>query len=162
MDETRSESQAPVRGQMIEINQGEMRQHLEGVVRETVEETLNAPLDAQAALALPGAPGTRVVTVKAVPAKPGGRVFFNARRLLLVGWGLAPLPANQTYEMWLLPRHGPPVPAGLFRAGASGAVQHLRTADWSRAAAVAVSVEPAGVRPQPSGPIVLVAKLPGE
>ncbi|MGH8128130.1 MAG: IS256 family transposase [Gammaproteobacteria bacterium] len=37
-----------MRGQMIEINQGEVRQHLEGVVRETVEETLNALLDAEA------------------------------------------------------------------------------------------------------------------
>jgi putative transposase len=48
MNESESEPAAPARGQMIEINQAEVRQQVDGLVRQTVEETLNALLDAEA------------------------------------------------------------------------------------------------------------------
>jgi len=47
-DSTNSASGKDQSGRIVEINESEIRSHLDGIVRETVEETLNAMLDAEA------------------------------------------------------------------------------------------------------------------
>ncbi|MGH9485451.1 MAG: anti-sigma factor domain-containing protein, partial [Terriglobales bacterium] len=78
----------------------------------------------QAALAIVAAPDTRVVKLSAAPAPPAARAFYSRRGVLLVGWRLPPLPPSHTYEMWLLPAHGKPIPAGTFTASPGGTVHH--------------------------------------
>jgi len=108
------------------------------------------------------APETREATFgegKPEPAK--GRVFVNAGRgVLLLASNLGDLPANRTYQFWLLPRGGKPVPAGLFRSTAGEALHlYSGSVNLGDLAGVAVSVEPEGGSPQPTTTPILVVTL---
>jgi len=78
----------------------------------------------------------------------------------LVVAGLAKLAAGQVYELWALRGPAPPEPAGLFAAPATAAsVRVPRVPDATAVTAFAVSIEPEGGSPQPTGPIVLVGSV---
>jgi anti-sigma-K factor RskA len=64
--------------------------------------------------------------------------------------GLPPLPPDQTYQLWLVPRGGTPTSVGLARVGADGtAMVTVPVPTELRDFAIAdVSVEPAGGSPQ--------------
>ncbi len=87
-----------------------------------------------------------------------GRVFWSARarRGVLVAGNLATLPGDRQYELWVFQK-GKPVAAGVFDADAEGRVAFEST-DFPEAEAqnFAVTVEPRGGVPAPTGPIVLV------
>ena len=87
-----------------------------------------------------------------------GRVFWSARarRGVLVAANLAPLPADRQYELWVFLR-GKPVNAGVFDADASGRALFEST-DFPEPDPqnFAVTIEPRGGLPAPSGPAVLV------
>lgn len=82
---------------------------------------------------------------------PRGNVYFHPRLgVLLIATNLPPLDANQTYEMWLIPKGAgaAPQPAGIFQSSSPQGnsafhilSQIVNPADF---AAVAVSIEPAG------------------
>ncbi len=90
--------------------------------------------------------------------KAQGRVFWSARarRGVLVAGNLAPLPADRQYELWVF-QAGKPVPAGVFDVDPQGRVLFEST-DFPEAEAqnFAVTIEPRGGVPAPTGPIVLV------
>jgi anti-sigma-K factor RskA len=87
------------------------------------------------------------------------KVFWSqkAGRGILVAGNLAPLPAGKQYELWVFAK-GKPVPAGMFDADPSGRAM-MESSDLAAIAAAenfAVTVEPRGGMPAPTGPIVLV------
>jgi len=86
------------------------------------------------------------------------RVFWSprAKRGILVASNLAALPADRQYELWVF-LDGKPVNAGVFDVDASGRALFEST-DFPEPGAqnFAVTVEPRGGLPAPSGPIVLV------
>lgn len=106
---------------------------------------------------------TRVVSLEGTDAAPQARGTFYAGRTanLLILTGLQPLSPEQTYELWLIPQEGNPVPAGLVQVDEAGAaIATLEVADPPQGfAAVGLSIEPAGGSPQPTGPIVLLGSL---
>ena len=68
----------------------------------------------------------QVVFGGAAPQPPRGRVFLDpARGVLLLASNLPPAPAGKTYEMWVIPKGGKPVPAGLFQSAADGTAFHV-------------------------------------
>jgi anti-sigma-K factor RskA len=70
---------------------------------------------------------------------------------------LPPLPAEKAYQMWLVPANGVPISAGVFKSEDSAS--RLLTAQVPAATkpqAFAVTIEPAGGVPQPTGPKVLL------
>ena len=80
------------------------------------------------------------------PQPPRGRVLASANRgVLLLVSNLPPAASGRAYEMWLVPKTGAPVPAGLFQSASDGRALHLRPGgvDLSTVAAIAVSDEPA-------------------
>ena len=79
-----------------------------------VLQTLTDPHALQITLQIPAAPGA--------VAKPQGHAAYDASRgaLVFVATNLRPVAAGHTYELWLLPATGNPVPAGLFRPDARG------------------------------------------
>jgi len=103
-------------------------------------------------------PDTVSVKLAAETEKATGMVRYNAKRGMVVYTAeLPPLPADKIYQMWLVPKEGPPISAGIF-APAHGTRQ-LWTATVplnTEVKAFAVTVEPAGGVPQPTGPKVLV------
>ena len=90
------------------------------------------------------------------------RVFWSprARRGIILASNLAPLPPDRQYELWIFLK-GKPVNAGVFDADPSGRALFESTEfpqPDASAEAFAVTVEPRGGVPAPTGPIVLVGK----
>ena len=87
------------------------------------------------------------------------RVFWSekARRGILVAGNLASLPPDKQYELWVF-IEGKPVPAGVFDADSSGRAlfESPSLASLPAAQNFAVTVEPRGGVPAPTGPIVLL------
>jgi anti-sigma-K factor RskA len=86
-----------------------------------------------------------------VAVEPSGQAVLVVRRL-------PPAPAGQTYEAWVIPRGGAPVPAGLFDGGGATTVVRLREAVPS-GAVVAATVERAGGAKAPTQTPILHAGI---
>jgi anti-sigma-K factor RskA len=107
-------------------------------------------------------PSTRVVALTGLGPGAGasGRVVWNeATGGQLYVSSLAPLPPDKTYELWTI-TGGTPRPAGLLAVDASGRGGHrVEPVRGERPVEVfAVTIEPAGGAPAPTGPIVLASK----
>lgn len=103
---------------------------------------------------------SRVIALEGTEEAPAASGSFHVgpQSSVLVLRGLAPLPKDQTYELWLIPSDGAPVPSGLVEVDEQGAATFtVSMADLpTDFAAIGVSIEPAGGSPQPTGPIVLL------
>jgi anti-sigma-K factor RskA len=89
-------------------------------------------------------------------------VNAGERRALLHVFGVPPLPEEKVYELWWITEKSGPVEAGLFRPDEAGLsqIRAVLPADLGNIQAAAVTVEPAGGVPKPTGPIVLYGALP--
>jgi anti-sigma-K factor RskA len=117
--------------------------------------------NAQRLLDLVTAHDTLAVTLAPSPDLPGtsGRVLYNARLGVVLYNGILPAPpADKTYQLWLVPVSGNPLSAGVFTPTADGSGSMLLTPlpPGIAAKAFAVTVEPAGGKPQPTGPKVQI------
>jgi anti-sigma-K factor RskA len=95
------------------------------------------------------------------PNTVGARVVYNAREgMMLYDGALPPAPADKSYQLWLVPMKGAPISAGVFNPK-SGQMSHMMMKLPAGVAAkeFAVSLEPAGGMPQPTGPMVLVGPV---
>ena len=89
-----------------------------------------------------------------------GRVFVSpGQGIVLIAAHLPKLDANRTFELWVIPAKGNPIPAGTFRSGADATAFYVRPGPVDNAAAVAVTVEPEGGSPQPTTTPFIVTKL---
>ena len=85
-----------------------------------------------------------------------GRLYVSPTRgLLFAAEDLPVLPPNQSYQLWTIVG-GKPVSHGVFELGTNGAAQLLADAAPGMAEAYAVTVEPLGGVPEPTGPKVLL------
>lgn len=121
----------------------------------------------RAALTVVGAPAVASTVLASLTEAPAvGRTYLDpaSGRALFFAHGLPDLPAGRTYQLWWI--RGVPVAAGVFKIDQQGnavlAVDLARVdgADASAAgqndgATWAVTIEPAGGVPQPTGPMVL-------
>ena len=108
---------------------------------------------------LAGAPDTVMITLFQQAGGPPGQahVLYNARMGLAAYSGqIAPAPADKSYQLWLVPATGAPLNAGLVAANQQNGAIVVHLAPGVAAKAFAVTLEPAGGRPQPTGPKVLV------
>jgi hypothetical protein len=83
---------------------------------------------------------------------PKGRVFVNkSRGVLLIANNLPKPPAGKAYEMWIIPKGGKPIPAGMFYSDDSGSAIHMQRAPLDpNANLVAVTLEPEAGSQQPT------------
>lgn len=122
---------------------------------------------AQAAMDILSAPETQRVRLVSGAAKavPEGKVFYHSKRgLLFFASNLAPLDKQKIYQLWLIPMEGKPMSCGTFQTDErwEGSVLLPPMPPMSppvTAKAFAVTVEPAGGMPWPTGPKVLVGGL---
>jgi len=103
----------------------------------------------------------RILSLAGKDPQPEARakVFWSekAKRGILLAGNLERLPAGKQYELWVFDQ-GKPVPAGVFDVDEQGRAL-LESPDLSAIAAAqnfAVTVEPRGGVPAPTGPIVLI------
>ena len=95
------------------------------------------------------------------PGMPKGdvRVMYNSKmgRAMCDGW-VEPAPANKSYQLWMVPMEGKPISAGMIEGGPINPWM-VKLPQGMAAKAFAVTLEPAGGMPQPTGPMVLVGPV---
>lgn len=103
------------------------------------------------------------VALAVQPGMPQGdvRVMYNAKMGMAVcsGW-VEPAPSNKSYQLWLVPKDGNPINAGVL-ASYSGPINYrmVKLPPGVAAKAFAITLEPEGGMPQPTGPMVLVGPV---
>jgi anti-sigma-K factor RskA len=103
---------------------------------------------------------TITVPLAPQPAMPRGtaHVMYNAKMGMLMYDGqIPPAPSAKSYQLWLVPASGNPISCGVFNP-ASGQPDHwmMKLPKGIEPKAFAVTLEPAGGMPQPTGPKVLI------
>jgi anti-sigma-K factor RskA len=105
------------------------------------------------------APDVRRIDLAGQKDAPGaaGRAFWSpSRGLVFTATNLPPPDAGRQYQLWVITPAGARISAGLLDlAGAGRAISVVDPAIAAEVGTVAVTVEPAGGVPQPTGPIVL-------
>jgi anti-sigma-K factor RskA len=109
-------------------------------------------------------PAVRYVSLAGLRASPGASAWLlwnpASRTGLLLTRGLPPAPPDRAYELWAL-AGAEPVPAGVFTVDQSGRAL-LRVAPLPERRTFdkfAVTLEPAGGVPKPTGPMHLLGAL---
>jgi len=94
------------------------------------------------------------------PQATARALWSRARGMVFTASNLPPLPAGQVYQVWVVPAAEAPISAGLLTPDPAGAGQTYFSTppDIPPPAAVAVSIEPAGGVPAPTGAIYLAGK----
>jgi hypothetical protein len=89
------------------------------------------------------APDTKEVTFGPQPASPHGSIFVNQKLgMILIAGGLPTPPPGWTYESWVVPKDGAPVPIEAFVAPDGRGVSVLNSKlPFDQLKAVAVSLE---------------------
>lgn len=129
--------------------------------RAELERTLG---EREATLAAVAAPSVRVIDMaSAEQAEPGGRMFWDKRtdRWTFFAHNMPAVQAGREYQLWLITPGGRKLPAPTFRPGARGDahVEATFALPADSLAAVAVTLEPTGGLPEPSGPVVIVGAM---
>jgi anti-sigma-K factor RskA len=102
-------------------------------------------------------PGTKRVALMPMPGMEGhGGVLYNAKTGMVAcaGWLPAP-PTGKSYQLWLVPMEGKPMPLRVF-GGEWTEPMTMHVTPGMEAKAFAVTEEPEGGMPWPTGPKVLV------
>jgi anti-sigma-K factor RskA len=117
----------------------------------------------QAVIAILRDPATQVVALAGLPPAPAARarMMWHAQAGgVFVATGLPAPPEGKAYQLWAIAGDNAPVSAGVFTVDASGtgslAVRPLPGV--STVSAFAVTLEPAGGLPAPSGDMYLLGK----
>jgi anti-sigma-K factor RskA len=119
-------------------------------------------LEAQQAMAVLAAPDLARIELAGQSAAPNatGRALWSRQRgMVFTASNLPPPPAGKVYQVWIVPS-GPPISAGLLTPDASGRGDAVFNTppDIPAPVAVAVTLEPAGGVPAPTGPMYLIGK----
>ena len=84
--------------------------------------------------------------------------WSRSRGMVFTASNLPPLPAGRVYQLWVLTAQPAPISAGLLKPDAAGAVNVIfdTPADIPTPVAMAVTIEPDGGVPAPTGDKYLV------
>jgi hypothetical protein len=133
---------------------------LRGQVR---EQTIDLTRMNEAFAILNGADTTVTSFGSGQPAPPKGRIFVSrSQGVLLIASNLPPAPSGKAYEMWVIPKGGKPVPAGIFQSESNGTAMHIQRGPVdSNADLVAVTVEDQAGAAQPTSQPLFAASVRG-
>jgi anti-sigma-K factor RskA len=131
---------------------------LEARLQQALVQRVSAEL--QASMGVLAAPDLVRIDLAGQPAAPQARgraLWSRARGMVFTAAALPPLPAGRVYQVWVVTQPGP-VSAGLLTPDlAGGGLTFFETPpDIPPPTAVAVTIEPAGGLPAPTGAFYLV------
>lgn len=114
----------------------------------------------QRALSVLHDPATKDVAFGA-PDRVSGRIFVNSGQAVVVfiGARLPGIETGKTFELWVLPANGKPVPVGVFQSQPDATAVFVQSAPVQNAAAIVVTVEPQGGSQQPTTAPIVQTKL---
>jgi len=103
----------------------------------------------------------RVTLVAAqAPPQPQGKAIYVRERssLIFLASNMPALPPQRSYELWLIPTNGAPIPAGMFKPDARGSATVVEPPlpGGVEAKAFAITVEPEQGSSAPTMPIVMM------
>jgi anti-sigma-K factor RskA len=110
-------------------------------------------------LQAPDATRYDVLPVKYPAPPPSGKAIYSRERgLIFIASNLKPVPAQKAYELWLIPTHGEPIPAGVFKPDARGSATVINPPlpAGVEAKAFAITVESEQGSSKPTPPIVMM------
>jgi len=120
---------------------------------DATQQAVTRVLTAADATSLSGSMASGGKATVVVSASEGTAVFL--------GSDVQPAPAGHTYQLWYVGgAHSAPAPAGTFDPDSGGHVATVLSGPVGGAAAIAVTVEPAGGSLQPTTKPVMAVKLP--
>jgi anti-sigma-K factor RskA len=97
------------------------------------------------------------------PKQPSGTAIFSPsqRRMMFMASNLAPVPEGKAYELWIIPRKGAPVAAGVFKPDEHGnaVMMDHKMPEGVEAKAFAITVEKEEGSDKPTSPIVLMGAV---
>ena len=128
-----------------------------------VADAHGAAARAQSALAVLTAPDVARVDLAGQPGAPNAsaRAFWSrSRGMVFTGTNLPQLPPGRTYQLWVVTAQAP-ISAGLLKPDAQGGVNgtFATPPDIPQPVAMAVTIEPNGGVPAPTGEKYLVGTL---
>lgn len=101
-----------------------------------------------------------LLTASKTPAEPTGRAIYlaDSGSLIFQANNLKLLASDKTYELWVIPAKGKPIPAGLFRSDATGNASVVLPPlhRGVPAKAFGVTIEKAEGSDTPTAPIILL------
>jgi hypothetical protein len=106
-----------------------------------------------------GSPGTMHVALAWQPHNTESRagLLYNSHMGMVMCVGqLPPPPSGMTYQLWLVPMQGKPMSLGMYSGKDVSMEMMAHVTPGTEAKAFAVTVEPMGGMPQPTGPEVLM------
>jgi anti-sigma-K factor RskA len=103
----------------------------------------------------------RVTLVAAqAPPQPQGKAIYVRERssLIFLASNMPALPPQRSYELWLIPTNGAPIPAGMFKPDARGSATVVEPPlpGGVEAKAFAITIEPEQGSSAPTMPIVMM------
>jgi len=102
-----------------------------------------------------------ILVASKTPPQPQGKAIYVRRSgtLVFLANNLPPLPPAKAYELWLIPATGAPIPAGVFKPGASGnaTVINPPLPAGIEAKTFAITVEPQAGSAAPTTQPIMVA-----
>jgi hypothetical protein len=130
-------------------------------VRQTLEEKQRTLAETEETLKLVQARQTQLARLVGLTPSPAaaGKVFWNpqANAGILIAFDLPPLPEGKVYQLWAI-QGAAPVDAGIFSPGSQGSslLKVKPLPDPARSVQLfAITIEPAGGSPQPTGEMYL-------
>jgi hypothetical protein len=94
------------------------------------------------------------------PPPPQGKAIYVRDRssLVFIASNMPALPPQKTYELWLIPKQGAPIPAGIFKPDARGSatVVNPPLPPQVEVKAFAITVEAEGGATTPTMPITMM------
>lgn len=144
----------------LERHNAELAQELSGL-RQGLERADEAIARVSSDLLTMGYPQSSPVVLAGLEAAPeaAGSAFYkpSAQQALFHAYGLPQAEPGTTYQLWYIPDGGNPVSAGVFAVDFNGeaTVQVDGVPAAERIALWAVTVEPEGGSPQPTGTMVI-------
>lgn len=128
-----------------------------------VADARRAANQAQAMIAVVTAPDVARVDLAGQTAAPdaSARAYWSrARGLVVNASNLPQLPAGRTYQMWVITAQPAPISAGLLKPDANGRASAMfeTPVDIPTPTAMAVTIEPEGGVPAPTGAMYLVGQ----
>lgn len=154
-----------LRGRIAELTRALEQERTASAAAEARLALLQRASDQQrSAFAVLVAPDVARIDLAGQPEAPGarGRAFWSrSRGMVFSATALPPPPPGRTYQVWVVTSQPAPISAGLVQPDSGGFVNAVFATppDIPQPVAVAVTLEPAGGVPSPTGPKVLVGMV---
>jgi anti-sigma-K factor RskA len=103
-----------------------------------------------------------LVAAKAPPQPQGKAIYLRSTgTLVFLASNMPELPPQKTYELWLIPTSGAPIPAGLFRPDSHGSATLIKPPlpTGVEAKTFAITVEPGAGSAAPTSTPIMVGTL---